>query len=47
MQLVSCFVGIPMCYTFPRIILVTRDLGRMLEDAGGCLMMVQESTSTG
>jgi hypothetical protein len=31
MLVVACFVGIPMCYTVPRIILVTRDLGRILE----------------
>jgi hypothetical protein len=31
MLVVACLVGIPMCYTFPRIILVTRDLGRILE----------------
>jgi hypothetical protein len=29
MLVVTSFVGIPMCYTFPRIILVTRDLGRI------------------
>jgi hypothetical protein len=31
MLVVGCFAGIPMCYTFPRIILVTQDLGRILE----------------
>jgi hypothetical protein len=31
MLVVACLVGIPMCYTFSRIILVTRDLGRILE----------------
>jgi hypothetical protein len=31
MLVVACLVGIPMCYTFPRIILVNRDLGRVLE----------------
>jgi hypothetical protein len=31
MLVVACLVGMPMCYTLPRIILVTRDLGRMLE----------------
>jgi hypothetical protein len=31
MLVVACLVGIPMCYTFPCIILVTRDLGRILE----------------
>jgi hypothetical protein len=31
MLVVACLVGIPMGYTFPCIILVTRDLGRMLE----------------
>jgi hypothetical protein len=31
MLVVACLVGIPMCYTFPNIILVTQDLGRILE----------------
>jgi hypothetical protein len=31
MLVVACLVGISMCYTFPRIILVTQDLGRILE----------------
>jgi hypothetical protein len=31
MLVVACLVGIPMCYILPYIILVTRDLGRMLE----------------
>jgi hypothetical protein len=31
MLVVASFVGIPMCYTFPRIILVTQDLGRILK----------------
>jgi hypothetical protein len=31
MLVVTCLVGILMCYTFLRIILVTRDLGRILE----------------
>jgi hypothetical protein len=31
MLVVAYFVGISMCYTFPRIILGTRDLGRILE----------------
>jgi hypothetical protein len=31
MLVVACLVGIPMCYTFPHIILVTRDMGRILE----------------
>jgi hypothetical protein len=31
MSVVAYFVGIPMCYNFPHIILVTWDLGRMLE----------------
>jgi hypothetical protein len=31
MLVVACLVGIPMCYTFLRIILVTRDLVRILE----------------
>jgi hypothetical protein len=31
MLVVVCLVGVPMCYTFPHIILVTQDLGRILE----------------
>jgi hypothetical protein len=31
MLIVVCLVGIPMCYTFPHIILVIWDLGRILE----------------
>jgi hypothetical protein len=31
MLVVACLVGIPLCYTFSRIILVTQDLGRILE----------------
>jgi hypothetical protein len=31
MLVVVCLVGIPMCYILPHIILVTWDLGRMLE----------------
>jgi hypothetical protein len=31
MLVVAFLVGMPMCYTFLRIILVTRDLGRILE----------------
>jgi hypothetical protein len=31
MLVVVCLVGVPMCYTFPRIIRVIRDLGRILE----------------
>jgi hypothetical protein len=31
MLVVACLVGIPMCYTFPRIILITWDLVRILE----------------
>jgi hypothetical protein len=31
MLVVACLVGIPMCYILPHIILVTWDLGRMLE----------------
>jgi hypothetical protein len=31
MLAVVCLVGIPMCYILPHIILVTRDLGRILE----------------
>jgi hypothetical protein len=30
MLVVTSFVGIPMCYTFPSNILVTQDLGRIL-----------------
>jgi hypothetical protein len=37
MLVVASFVEIPMCYTFPRIILVTRDLGRILESFTSCL----------
>jgi hypothetical protein len=37
MLVVASFVGIPMCYTFPRIILVTQDLGRILESFTSCL----------
>jgi hypothetical protein len=31
MLIVVCLVGIPMCYILPRIILLTQDLGRILE----------------
>jgi hypothetical protein len=31
MLAVACLVGIPMCYSFLRIILVTQDLGKILE----------------
>jgi branched-subunit amino acid transport protein AzlD len=30
-------VGIPMCHIFPCIILVTQDLGRILESFTSCL----------
>jgi hypothetical protein len=33
----SCVVGTPMCHIFPCIILVTRDLGRILESFMSCL----------
>jgi hypothetical protein len=35
---VISFVGIPMCYTFPCNILVTRDLGRILVIFTSCLV---------
>jgi hypothetical protein len=38
MLVVACFVGIPTCYTFPRIILVTRDFGGILESFMSCLV---------
>jgi hypothetical protein len=31
MLVVACFVGIPTCYSFPHIVLVSLDLGRTLE----------------
>jgi hypothetical protein len=37
MLVVASFVGIPMCYTFPHIILVPYDLGRILESFMSCL----------
>jgi hypothetical protein len=37
MLLVTSFVGIPMCYTFPCNILVTWDLGRILVIFTSCL----------
>jgi hypothetical protein len=37
MLVVTSFVGIPMCYTFPCNIHVTRDLGRILVIFMSCL----------
>jgi hypothetical protein len=37
MLVVACFMGIPMCYTFPHIILGNWDLGRILESFTSCL----------
>jgi hypothetical protein len=37
MLVITSFVGIPMCYTFPCNILVTWDLGRILVIFTSCL----------
>jgi hypothetical protein len=42
MLVVACFVGIPMCYSFSHIILVTWDLGRMLESLHHALFAKSE-----
>jgi hypothetical protein len=42
MLVVASFAGIPMCYTFPRIILVSRDFGRILESLRHALLAKSE-----